>query len=185
MIKYDVNYYYHLLKIHSGSAEKINNIRWDFVKEINPKLVLDYGCGCGFFKAFAPEGITVDTYDILPVPQTGILHDFYDLITFWDVLEHENWGNLERNPSLVMDSMFDRTNFVALTVPILPPEKEFLTWKHRKPNEHKYYFSIDILNRFFSVRGFIKISSGYPENIMREDIYSALYGRYEKINFTE
>jgi hypothetical protein len=182
---YDLDYYYHMLKNYSGTAKQINEIRWDFVKDVNPKLVLDYGCGCGFFKAYAPLGITVDTTDIMPIPQTGIKHEYYDLITFWDVLEHENWGNLERNYDIGMEKVFDITNYIALTLPILPEGEDFLNWKHRKPAEHKFYFSKDILNRFFSVRGFKLIKSGNPEAILRQDIYSALYGKYEKINLTK
>lgn len=176
-MKYDLNYYYQMLKMYSSTAEQISKIRWEFVKSISPKIVLDYGCGVGYFKAYAPKDTIIDTFDILPVPQTSILHDHYNLVTFWDVLEHENWGNLERNPDIAMDKVFDITDFVAITVPILPEEKEFLNWKHRKPDEHKFYFSIDILKRFFSVRGFKLIKDGFPESIMREDIYSALYGK--------
>jgi len=179
MITYDIHYFYHLLKIYSSTAEEICRIRWGFVKEITPKLVLDYGSGVGFFKAFAPDGIEVNTFDVMPVPQTGVLHSYYDLITFWDVLEHEDWGNLERNPDIEMDRLFDMTDYVATTLPILPEDKDFATWKHRKPGEHKYYFSIDTLDRFFSIRGFKRIKSGYPECKIRQDIYSALY---EKIN---
>ena len=181
-MKYDINYYYQMLKMYSSTAEYICKIRWDFVKDISPKIVLDYGCGVGFFKAFAPKDIIVDTYDILPVPQTSILHNHYDLITFWDVLEHENWGNLERNQDIEMDKIFDMANYIAITVPILPEEKDFLIWKHRKPEEHKFYFSIDTLKRFFSVRGFKLIKDGFPECNIREDIYSALYGK--KINIS-
>ena len=171
--------------MYSSTAERICTIRWSFIESIKPELVLDYGSGCGFFKSFAPNGVTIDTYDIMPVPQTGILHKYYDLVTFWDVLEHENWGNLERNKDIAMDSIFDITNYVAITLPILPEHKDFVTWKHRKPDEHKFYFSIDVLKRFFSVRGFKLIKDGYPEKVLREDIYSALYGRYEKINFAK
>ena len=53
MIKYDLNYYYHLLKLHSTHAEEINICRWTFVKDIDPKIVLDYGSGCGFFKSYS------------------------------------------------------------------------------------------------------------------------------------
>ncbi len=177
MISYDINYYYSLLKSHCSTAEYINKVRWDFISDIKPKLVLDYGCGCGFFKVFAPKNIIVDTYDIMPVPQTGILHEYYNVVTLWDVLEHENWGNLERNPKIEMDRIFDITDYVALTVPILPEDKDFITWKHRKPDEHKFYFSVDILNRFFSVRNFKLLKSGYLESKYREDIYSTLYKR--------
>jgi len=176
-MKYDIAYYYGMLKNYSSTAEQICKIRWDFVNQIQPHLVLDYGSGCGFFRAYAPEGVQVDTFDIMPVPQTGVLHSYYDLITLWDVLEHENWGNLERNFEIQMERVFDITSHIALTVPILPEGGDFLTWKHRKPEEHKYYFSIDTLNRFFSVRGFKLLKSGYPENVLRKDIYSALYGQ--------
>jgi len=174
---YDINYYYNMLRMYSSTAEQICNIRWDFVQKIEPKYVLDYGSGCGFFKAFAPKGVVVDTYDIIQVPQTGITREHYDLITFWDVLEHEDWGNLERNHSLPMERLFDKADYIALSLPILPENKDFVTWKHRKPGEHQYYFSIDTLNRLFSIRGFKLVKSGYPECSIREDIYSALYGR--------
>jgi len=166
-----------MLRMYSSTAEKICKIRWDFVSQIKPQLVLDYGSGCGFFKAFSPPNIKVDTFDIMPVPQSGICHQYYDLVTLWDVLEHENWGNLERNFEIAMERIFDITNYVALTVPILPEGKDFLSWYHRKPEEHKYYFSIDTLNRFFSVRGFKLLKSGYPECELRKDIYSALYAK--------
>jgi len=166
-----------MLRMYSSTAEQICKIRWDFVAQIKPQLVLDYGSGCGFFKAYAPSNITIDTFDIMPIPQSGINHQYYDLVTLWDVLEHENWGNLERNFDIQMEKIFDITNYIALTVPILPEGQDFLNWKHRKPEEHKYYFSIDILNRFFSVRGFKLVNSGYPECVLRKDIYSAIYGK--------
>ena len=175
-MKYDINYFYHLLKIYSSTAEQINKIRWSFVSNIEPKVVLDYGCGCGFFKAFAPDNIEVDTYDIMPIPQTGIIHKHYDLITFWDVLEHEDWGNLERNYDLEMEKVFDITHYVAVTVPILPANKDFINWKHRKPGEHLTRFeNKEEVIKFFRIRNFKLIKCGMPECPPREDIWSFLF----------
>ena len=87
-MKYDLEYFDKMLRKNSGTAKRISKIRWKFISRVDPKLVLDYGSGVGWFRAFKPEGITVDTYDIGEYPQTGIQHSYYDIICFWDVLEH-------------------------------------------------------------------------------------------------
>ena len=56
MIKYDVDYYYNLLRIHTDSARNICDIRWKFLSLITDRSeykfgssikILDYGCGPG------------------------------------------------------------------------------------------------------------------------------------------
>ena len=49
---------------YEETAEQVNRARWDFVAEFGFQTVLDYGCGLGFLAVFAPEGITVDSFDI-------------------------------------------------------------------------------------------------------------------------
>jgi 2-polyprenyl-3-methyl-5-hydroxy-6-metoxy-1,4-benzoquinol methylase len=125
-----------LLKIHSHTASKINIIRWGWVSQYKPKTVLDYGSGVGWFKAFAPEGIKIDNYDVMPTPQTGITLNHYDLITFWDVLEHiENLDGL--------NNIFNMAEHIAISVPICPDDKVLYYWKHYKPEEHVNYFTIN------------------------------------------
>ena len=80
MSKYDLEYFEKMLRQNSKTAEEISNIRWDWLYELCPKTVLDYGSGCGFFRAFRPRGIEVDTYDIGPYPQTGIRLRLYDIV---------------------------------------------------------------------------------------------------------
>jgi hypothetical protein len=77
---YNLDYYEEMLRRNSKTAEKITKIRWQFISRISPKLVLDYGSGCGWFRAYRPTEVTVDTYDIGKYPQTGIKHDFYSSI---------------------------------------------------------------------------------------------------------
>jgi len=168
---YNLGYYEIMLRQNSGTAEKINKIRWDFVKEINPKVVLDFGCGVGWFRAWRPEGIEVDTHDIGPFPQTGIVHIEYDLITLWDVFEHlPNFDLIWR--------LLDKSKYCALSIPVLPKGKRLDTWKHFKPGEHLHYFTEEQLDMLFGRYGFEKIKRGMPECKPagpREDIVSLLY----------
>jgi len=164
------------------TAKVINELRWNFVEEIKPKTVLDYGAGLNLLKDFKPKGTVVDTYDIgdFPIQYTGIRHSHYDLIFLCDVLEHIP-------DFLVLDSLFQMTDYVFVTVPILPFGKNLDGWKHLKyqTGEHLHYFTERSLDLFFQVRGFKLIKSGYPETEsgIREDIYSALF-RKKSVVFT-
>lgn len=167
---YGINYYENLLRMYSKSAEEICKIRWDFVAETKPCIVLDYGCGCGWFRAFRPKGITMDSYDIMPTAQTGIRHERYDLITFWDVLEH--MPGFEG-----IKDLLDKARFVAITVPIKPDGIKIENWKHTKPLEHIVTFNHEMIEALFSEFGYNLIKVGQPECPPRVDIWSFLFGK--------
>jgi len=178
-MKYDVEYYQNLLRIHTHTAIQINAIRWGFLAKIdfNHKeiTVLDYGCGVGWFAAFrpkAPKVLTVDTFDIMPVPQSGIVHDKYDLVTFWDVLEHIP-DFTEIKPVL------DKTDFVALSIPIKPPCMFWDKWKHFKPGEHLHYYSVELLEALFNYYSFDLMVDEMPECPPREDVHSIIFKKRE------
>lgn len=178
MIKYDAAYYYNLLKIHSHTAKQINELRWDFIRPFIipqnwPPVILDYGCGVGWFAAYAPVNVIVDTFDIMPIPQTGIQHKKYDMVTMWDVLEHVDWQNA---PDKNIEEIFTKTDYIATTIPILPIGKNFDSWKHNKPGEHLYRFqTLDAVIYFFSLRGFILEQISIYECPPREDVYSFIF----------
>lgn len=167
-MKYDVSYFYNMLRLYSKTAEHICKVRWDFVREASPKTVLDYGSGCGYFKAFAPSGILVDTFDIMPVPQTGITQNAYDLVTFWDVLEHIPDFN-------EIVGVFNMAKYVAVTVPIKPEGLPWENYKHYKPLEHIHHFTDDSLIALFRKLGFEFVKTGTPECPPREMIHSFLF----------
>ena len=170
IVKYDQDYYYKMLRQYAKTGELIANIRWDFIQEYNPKTVLDYGSGLGFFAACAPEDVQVDTYDIGPFVTTGIRREHYDMLCLWDVLEHL--------PDFsCLDDHLKFTNLVAITVPMLPKGIELLSWKHFKPGEHLHYFTNETLDSIFKIYGFNRLKSGYPECPPRQDIISIVYGR--------
>ena len=168
---YNADYYYNMLRRYTATAELISRIRWEFIIEYGPKVVLDYGSGVGWFKAYAPSHVIVDTFDIAPYVQTGIRHHFYDVICFWDVLEHlPNFRPIE-------NLIKEKCNYVALTIPMLPKGKELTKWKHFKPGEHLHYFTDESLDALFKNYGFKRIKAGYPECPPREDIESVMYGK--------
>lgn len=179
-IKYDKKYYEGLKQQHNGTAKLINEIRWEFVKDIPFNTVLDYGCGCGELTTFAPqrEGLIIDSYDIgmlngEPYPQTGILHDRYDLTFFNDVIEHVDWVN---NPDANMLHAFQNTTYISVSIPVWNGKIEDIkTWKHYKPGEHLYYFSSETLMDFFIKKEMKLIKKGYPECPPRQDIFSAIF----------
>lgn len=170
IIDYDLSYYDGMLRNYSASAKQICEIRWEWVKETGARNVLDYGSGIGWFRAFAPKGVEVDTYDAMPVPTTGITRQAYDLVTFWDVLEHL--------PSLSpVKGILANARYVAISIPILPKGKIWTEWKHFKPNEHLFYPSIDQLEALFREHGFYTLKHGQPECPPRQDIWDFLYAK--------
>lgn len=170
MAIYNLGYYEGMLKNYSKTAEEICKIRWAFVKPIHAKSVLDYGSGIGWFRAFRPPGVEVDTYDIANYPQTGINNVSYDLICFWDVLEHlTSFAKIE--------ALLYKAKFVALTVPILPADKDIKGWKHFKPGEHIKIFTHELLDALFGSYGYTNTDKSQPECPPREDIWSFIYER--------
>jgi len=156
---------------------------WELMKELNTKtaelintvrICLDYGAGLNLLKDYAPENVIVDSFDIgdFPIKYTGIRHKKYDLIFLCDVLEHiPDFG--------VLDEVFKISEYVFVSVPILPKGRKLKGWRHFKydTKEHIHYFIKESLDLFFEARGFGKIKEGYPEVEcgIREDIYTVLF----------
>jgi len=177
-MEYGISYYEKNLRNNSSFAKKICSIRWKFIA-VNSFLdfkILDFGCCVGWFRAFRPKGISVDSYDINDVPQTGIREKEYDMVCFWDVLEHIDWKKGDK----FVEKIILSAKYVALSIPIKPRYTRLKKWKHYKPGEHLTIFTIRSLDRFFKKKGFYKIKEGWPETGIREDIYSAIYKRGDK-----
>lgn len=178
MIPYDQNYYYNLLKIHTATAHDIVAKRYDFMVDNIKYLgdmnsdkqihVLDYGSGVGFMKALAPKWAIVDTFDIMPVPTTGITRKEYDIITMYDVLEHI--------PDFqTVKPVLQTGNHVVISVPVKPKDLPWAKYKHFKPGEHLHYFTDDLIEHVFETMGFKLIAKGTPECPPRQFITSYIF----------
>jgi len=169
-MNYDLDYYENLLRQYSATGEQIARRRWQWITDtIDPKIVLDYGSGVGWFRAWRPKGVEVHSYDIGPFPQTGVELRMYDVVCFWDVLEHiDNFSQVE--PILAL------SHNVAGTVPIKPDKTRYATWKHFKIGEHLHFWNKETLNGFFERYGFqLSKHSREIECPPRKDILSFFY----------
>jgi hypothetical protein len=169
-MKYDLEYYENMLRQYSATAEQICKIRWEWISEADPKTVLDYGCGCGWFRAWRPKGVEVHTYDIGGYPQTGIELKMYDVVCFWDVLEHIlDFRNIE--PILAL------SRYVAATIPLVTDDIELYQSKHFKPSEHLHFYKKETLDALMKRYGFELVKKGTPECPPRVEITSVLYAK--------
>jgi len=178
-LAYDTHYFENMLEMYAGSGMEINRRRWDFIGDAiqNECHVLDFGSGCGMFGLFKPDHVIYDSYDIGKIgdaqyPQTGIRHDWYTVVCFWDVLEHVDWEN---EPDDDILAIMQRTDFIAATLPIHPTDKPIEGWKHWKPNEHLTYFTDESFIAFMKEQCFELMLLNTVECPPRKDIHSYLF----------
>lgn len=169
-MRYDLDYYENMLRQYSATAEMISKIRWEWLAEFKPKTVLDYGSGVGWFRAWRPQGMIVDSFDVGQYPQTDIHLTIYDVTCFWDVLEHIRDFD-------VIEPVLALSKNVAGTVPIKPEDIFFKDWKHFKPGEHLHYWTEETLDALLNRYGFNRLRVGYPECPPREGVMSFAYTR--------
>lgn len=105
--------------------------------------VLDVGCGLGHFVTAANRaGYAAygnDLFDPPGVPMQPLRSGTWDVVTFFDSLEHfADLGDVR--------DLLGRTRRVLISLPHRPawfPRQR--DWKHYKPGEHLHYFSLESL----------------------------------------
>jgi hypothetical protein len=147
-----------------------------------PTSILDVGYGSGDFLKVCKE-IIPDCYgyDITTIPPpegvklvTSIYENYYEVISFFDVLEHfEDINEIKKlNCSYI---------FISLPWCHNHSDEWFKDWKHRRPNEHLHHFNENSLDEFLKEIGYIKISATNIEDTIRKtdqkdpNILSAIY----------
>ena len=167
-IDYDLPYIQQYVKY----SNQMSYLRFGFIVgslSRIPKSILDVGYGDGSFIKVAQNivknchGNDVSSY---PVPEgafevSDITKDFYDVITFFDSLEH--FTDIEFVKDL-------KCNAVCISLPHCHYKSDewFLNWKHRKSNEHFWHFNEESLSNFMNRMGYVLVSSTNIEDTIRK-----------------
>jgi len=139
------------------------------VLDFTPKSILDIGYGNGDFLEACVNAIPLCYgQDLSPYPvpvgaeKVDSLDIEVDVITMFDVLEH--WEN-------IYDIQHLKCKYLYVSLPNCDYKSNewFESWKHRKPNEHLWFFDKDSLIRFMSEVGFEYVATSYVEDIIRKD----------------
>ena len=134
-----------------------------------PQSIVDVGYGNGSFLNVCVNNIEqCFGYDIsdYPVPagceKIPNLDSFFDVITFFDSLEHFEDISFVQNL---------KCNYICVSVPECHyfSDDWFENWKHRRPDEHLWHFNLDSLNNFMQECGFECIAFSNIEDIIRKN----------------
>jgi hypothetical protein len=135
-----------------------------------PKSILDVGYGTGaFLKVCETQIPNRYGHDISGwnVPEgcefvDNILEKEFDVITFFDSLEHMN------DIEFVKDL---KCNYVCISLPWCHyfNDQWFDTWKHRKPDEHLWHFNEQSLQNFMTRMGYQTVNICNLEDVTREN----------------
>lgn len=150
-----------------------------------PESILDVGYGTGAFLDACESEIQLRYgHDISgwKVPDgcqfvEDILDDRYEVITFFDSLEHMN------DIEFVKDLKCD---YVCISVPHCHyfNDEWFENWKHRKPDEHLWHFNEDSLKCFMERMGYSAVNICNLEDFTRvnnKEYSNILTGIFKKL----
>ena len=132
-----------------------------------PKSILDVGYGNGDFLNICKNKIDSYGNDIsgYPVPQgvtfvENIFDRHYDVICFFDVLEHFEKIDFVQNL---------KCDYIFLSLPWCHnfSDEWFSNWKHRRPDEHLWHFDEKSIKNFFNEMGYEMIDHSNIEDLIR------------------
>lgn len=169
--KYDYDYVdksYNKIDNNSMSCLRLGNIIGTL--GYTPQSILDVGYGNGNFLEWCskliPGCFGNDIEPAYPLPEKiaftkDITDKFYEVITFFDCLEHFN--NLDFIGNL-------KCRWLVVSLPWCHyfSDEWFKNWKHRKPNEHIWFFNDDSLRNTMQQYNFTLIRTNNIEDTIRK-----------------
>lgn len=190
LTKYDVNYINERYVKYGVYNDEMSFLRMGFLfgnikEKINKILDVGYGNGsylkvCNFV---VPD---CNGHDVsgFPLPDgvkfvDNIFEDEYDVVSFFDVLEH--FEDIEVIKNL-------KTKYLFISVPWCHffSEEWFMNWKHRRYDEHLWHFNPESLDKFMLRMGYELISQHTNiEDSIRKTTFNyenILTGIYKKKN---
>lgn len=139
-----------------------------------PENIVDIGYGNGDFLEAAskiiPECYGSDIAENYPVPpgvkyidKDELFSREFDVACFFDVLEHVE------DIYLTLNSI--QADYLCISLPNCEYKSDewFSTWKHRKENEHLWFFDETALVAFMLEVGYKPLNISYIEDVIRVD----------------
>jgi len=167
---YNLNYVNNSYNQYGEKGPQISGIRLGYLIATLgywPQSILDVGYGNGDFLKVC-KGV-IDSYgnDVsgYPVPEgvtytDNIFNKHYDVISFFDVLEHFNEIDFVKD----LDC-----NYVYISLPWCHNfnDEWFMNWKHRRPDEHLWHFNEKSFENFFNEMGYDMVDYSNIEDLIR------------------
>lgn len=153
----------------------LSYLRLGFIQGIVPEIdtcrtILDVGFGNGDFLRACQKYFAVCAgydlfYDYLPegcLKETSLHNKYYDIVTFFDSLEHFEDINVLKNI---------KCKYVVISVPncVTDDPTWFNGWKHRRPDEHLHHFNAESLSNFLHSQGYVVHVCSYFEDTIRKN----------------
>ncbi len=184
-INYNKDYINKSYDSYGDLVSKMSHLRFGYlmgtVKRV-PESILDIGYGNGdFLKTCKSQikkcyGNDVSGYELPKGIESvdDIKNGFYDVITFFDSLEHFD------DISFIKDL---NCNYIMISVPWCHyiSDEWFDCWKHRRENEHIYHFNEKSLKNFMEENGYKLVVYSNIEDTIRkskdekENILTAIF----------
>lgn len=161
--------------------ERMSHLRLGYMAGVlgfMPNNLIDVGYGNGAFLRTASKVVRNTLgYDVsgYPIPEGSTfepnwLNRQVDVVTMFDVLEHFD------DPYLLK---YCQANYIVLSTPwchynsiALQGSEEYATswfenWKHRRPNEHLWFFDAQSMTRFADRIGASVVDMSFIEDVIR------------------
>lgn len=168
---YDIEYINQRYNTYGIKNHQISGLRLGYlIASIGriPNSILDVGYGNGDFLSLCKDYIKEcygNDISMYPLSDEIIFVDditkkHYDVICFFDVLEHFEDISIIKNL---------KCNYIFISVPWCHNTNEewFMNWKHRRPDEHLWHFNEKSIVNFFSEHDFTLINYSNVEDVIR------------------
>ena len=127
--------------------------------------LLDFGCGVGSFLKWAKSDLYIDMKGFDPNPHiefcdVAVLFDHYDVVTFWDSLEHL------KNPDRIIRGL--NPEYLFICTPSIDDWhrglRGLISWRHYMPLEHCHYFCEESLTKLLELCNYEILEVNYDES---------------------